>query len=88
MTEIEIKSFDSVPNCHELRQMRISFVHTMVYILKNEIISQLYEIMNGNNCVFTLQIITNITVSLRQNIVHILDNMFYSLFVRVRIEHY
>lgn len=66
-TETVIKSYASVPHCDELRQISISFVHTMVYILKNEIIPQLdsalklyIEYMNANNCVFTLQIITNI----------------------------
>ena len=86
-TDIVIKSYSCLPNHDDLRKDSIDFLHKAVYILRDGIINhlnlafQIYiQYLNTNNCVFTLQIITNIIINLRLKIVPILDNMFYPLF--------
>eukprot|EP00484_Ammonia_sp_Unknown_P015102 CAMPEP_0197081006 /NCGR_PEP_ID=MMETSP1384-20130603/214414_1 /TAXON_ID=29189 /ORGANISM="Ammonia sp." /LENGTH=1028 /DNA_ID=CAMNT_0042519897 /DNA_START=153 /DNA_END=3239 /DNA_ORIENTATION=+ len=86
-TQIVIKSYSCIPNSDELRKDSITFVHKVVYILGEHILKELnpalqiyIQYLNANNCVLTLQVITNIVIQLRRSVIPILDTTFYPLF--------
>jgi len=89
-TGVVIKSYACMPTNDHLRKDSITFLHKIVSLLRDDILHHLHaalplyvQFLQRNNCVLTLQIITNIVICLRHAVVPILDSLFVTLFENV-----